>query len=247
MFNLLKYEFRKTWYTKAILLVFVLIAQAVFLFGIFADKYRAIALSVVALVMLASFGVMAVGLVSLFIFHRDLNTKQSYMLFMTPNSSFKILGAKVFENGLSTFLAGAFFAGLGVVDMGILAAHEGDLMMLIDMFKDLIESLQSTFAINAQNLIAVFFMLLCVWLMTLTNAFLAIVLSATVLAGKKFSGLVSFIIFLLINWGLSRVLHYIPTMDTFFLDIVVNCICAIVLTVIMDFITAWIMDKKLSV
>ena len=143
MFKLLKYEFRKTWYTKAILLVLTLIAQAAFLIGIFFDKDETLGLSVASLVMLATFGIMVIGLVSLIVFHQDLNTKQSYMLFMTPNSSYKILGAKALENGLSVFLSGVFFALLGLADISILVAHEGDLMAVVDMFRSLIEQLQS--------------------------------------------------------------------------------------------------------
>ena len=247
MAKLLKYEFRKTWYTKAILLVLTLVAEAFFLVGIFADRYTMLGLSIMALVMLATFGVMVIGIVSLTTFHQDLNTKQSYMLFMTPNNSYKILGAKVLENGLSIFGSGIFFAVLGMADLSVLAAHEGDLMMVVELFTDLIEQFQSYFTINAQNIIVVFFTLLSNWLMTITTAFLAIVLAASLLAGKKFSGVVSFAIFLFITWGLNKLISLIPGTDTFFWNMVIDAGAFLVLMVIMYLVTGWIMDKKLSV
>ena len=247
MSKLLKYEFRKTWYTKAILLVLTLIAQAAFLIGVFFDKEATLGLSVVALSLLATIGIMVIGLVNLLTFYQDLNTKQSYMLFMTPNSSFKILGAKVVENGLSVLSGGVFFALLGLADVSILAAHQGDLMALVDMFKTLIEQLQSYFVLDARNILIVFFAILSNWLMTLTTAYLAIVLSATVLAGKKFSGIVSFILFLLLIWGLERLIGFLPDMDSFFMDMVLTGSASLVLTIVMYLAAGWIMDKKLSV
>ncbi len=247
MFKLLKYEFRKTWYTKAILLVLTLIAQAAFLIGVFFDKDETLGLSVASLVMLATFGIMVIGLVSLIVFHQDLNTKQSYMLFMTPNSSYKILGAKALENGLSVFLSGVFFALLGLADISILVAHEGDLMAVVDMFRSLIEQLQSYLVFDAKNIITVFFAGLSNWLMTLSAAFLAIVIAATFLAGKKFSGVVSFLLFLLLIWGIEKVIGFIPGMSTIFMDMVLTTLASFVLMVVLYLVTGWIMDKKLSV
>ena len=60
---------------------------------------------IVLLTMLAMGGIMVIGLASVVTLHRDVSTKQSYMLFMTPNSSYSILGAKMLENGLSILLA----------------------------------------------------------------------------------------------------------------------------------------------
>ncbi len=60
------------------------------------------------LVMCTIFGVIYIGIESVNVLHRDLNTKQSYMLFLTPKSSYQILGAKILENGISIIMAGAF-------------------------------------------------------------------------------------------------------------------------------------------
>ena len=101
MFKLMKYEFRKTWITKLILLGVTAVAEAVYLYGLYAEKDNPLSVAIGLLVLLAVGGVLVIGLESVLTLHRDMNTKQSYMLFMTPNSSYKILGAKVLENGLS--------------------------------------------------------------------------------------------------------------------------------------------------
>ena len=112
MGKLLKYELRKTWMLKLIVLGMTAAAEILFLVGLWTQQERALGLGVLLLSLLAMGSIMVIGLYSLVVLHRDMNTKQSYMLFMTPNSSYKILGAKVLENGLSMLLAGAaFFAG----------------------------------------------------------------------------------------------------------------------------------------
>ena len=47
------------------------------------------------------------------VLHRDLNTKQSYMLFLTPKSSYQILGAKILENGISIVHGRRVFCSTG--------------------------------------------------------------------------------------------------------------------------------------
>ena len=109
MIKLMKYELRKTMTIKLMILGATALAEIVFLIGLFANKNRMAAIGVGLLAMLAFGGVMIIGVASVVILHRDMNTKQSYMLFMTPNSSYRILGAKVLENGISILVAGAFF------------------------------------------------------------------------------------------------------------------------------------------
>ena len=54
-------------------------------------------MGIIFLVMCTIFGVIYIGIESVNVLHRDLNTKQSYMLFLTPKSSYQILGAKILE------------------------------------------------------------------------------------------------------------------------------------------------------
>ena len=65
------------------------------------------------------FGVFYIGLENILTLYRDLNSKQSYMLFLTPKSSYEILGAKILENGISILMAGAFFIVLAVFDLTV--------------------------------------------------------------------------------------------------------------------------------
>ena len=132
---LLKYEFRKTWAAKAMVLGVTAVAELVFLAGLYIGKNENLTFTGIALLMIcASVGIVTIGLQSVLVLHRDMNTKQGYMLYMTPNSCYKTLGAKVIENGLSLLLAGAFFFALASLDVTLLFTRYGQVSSVsVDM------------------------------------------------------------------------------------------------------------------
>ena len=148
MLKLMKYELRKTWSTKAVLLAVTAIVEIAYLIGLYADKEGTMSVSVLLLILLAFGGVMVIGLESILTLHRDMNTRQSYMLFMTPNSCYKILGAKILECGVSILLTGAFFFALGVLDITLLFAKEGQLSRLWET----VQQFLSHFSVNGRAL-----------------------------------------------------------------------------------------------
>ena len=100
MSMLLKYEMRKTWFAKLIVLGVAAAAELAFLAALLfrnasGNTDELIAFSTAALFMTALVGVMAIGFQSILVLHRDMNTKQGYMLFMTPRNCYQILGAKI--------------------------------------------------------------------------------------------------------------------------------------------------------
>ena len=251
MLKLMKYEFRKTRSTKFMLLAITLIAEVAFLIGLYGEHETTAALAIGSLVFLAFSGILIVGLESIVTLHRDMNTKQSYMLFMTPNSSYKILGSKVVECGLSILLAGAFFFALGSLDITLAFAKEVGLKSLWETIQDLLTHITingRSLEINVRVLASLAFTLLTSWILTITTAYLSVVISAALLNGKKFNGLISFVFFLLLNWGCTRVIRFaterIP--ENFSL-LVVYGLVAIALSAIMYIVTAQIMERKLSV
>ena len=251
MLKLMKYEFRKTQSTKLILLAITLIAEVSFLIGLYGNKETPAAIGILALIFLAIFGILIVGLESIVTLHRDMNTKQSYMLFMTPNSSYKILGSKILECGLSILIAGAFFLALGSLDITLAFAKE---VGLSEMWKGIQEFLSNIYingrplVINAKVLGSLTFMLLTAWILTITTAYLAVVISAALLNGKRFNGLISFVLFLVLDWACTYVMRQATSMISDNVStLLVSGVCSIVLAAIMYFVTAQIMERKLSV
>ena len=83
--------------------------------------------------------------------------------------------------------------------------------------------------------------------MTVVSGDLAIVLSATVFAGKKFSGIVSFLIFLLLDYIASKVLNILPDLGDMMAQYIMIIGVSFVMVIVMYVATGWIMERKLSV
>lgn len=251
MLKLMKYEFRKTWITKLILLGVTAVAEIAFLIGLYVERETTLGLSVMLLVFLAFGGILMIGLYSVMTLHRDMNTKQSYMLFMTPSSSYSILGAKVLECGLSILIGGAFYFALGALDITLLFAKSGELNRLWSAIQDFLSHL--TFAnhqllIDMEGMAAFVFCLLAGWILTVITAYFAVVISAALLNGKRFNGLLSFVLFLALSWFIGWVARTatasIPSINALLL---VDGAISLVFTAVMYMVTAIIMERKLSV
>ena len=215
MLKLMKYELRKTAFSKLVLLVITAVAEIAFLIGVFWKKDNILAMGIIFLVMCTIFGVIYIGIESVNVLHRDLNTKQSYMLFLTPKSSYQILGAKILENGISIIMAGAFFAALAAIDVTVATLYIGGL--------------------------------LASWIVFIVNADLSVILSASVLAGKKGSGIAGFLIFLVISSVIGKLLDLIPVLESMELTFVLYIAASFAIAAVLYVISGWIMEKKLSV
>ncbi|MBQ8305810.1 MAG: hypothetical protein IJX90_06295 [Blautia sp.] len=252
MGKLLKYEFRKTMFLKLIMLVLTAVAEVLFLFAAYRKDPDSplIGISIFLLVMIASAGITFIGLYSMLVLQRDLNTKQSYMLFMTPHSGYTIVGAKVLENGISLLLTGVFYSLLAALDIYIIFKQYVTLDDIVRMIQDMLRSMDLPTELSATTAVLIFFTLLASWLSTIVCAYLAIILSAAVLAGKRFSGVVSFILFLAITIAFGRIANLIlkalPSMKIES-SMLVQIGMSLVLSVILYLISGWMVDKKLSV
>lgn len=247
MLKLMKYEFRKTMFSKTVLLVITALLEIAYLIGVFFKQDRWLAVGMTGLFMCAMIGIFYIGIDSLIVFHRDLNTKQSYMLFLTPKNSYQVLGAKVLENGISIFLAGAFFAVLAAIDVSIGILYIGGVKEFLDLLEQLMLSIKVEINLTPQEILMPFFAALASWLMMVVMGYLAIVLSATVLAGKKFSGFVSFIIFLVLGYVSGKAMDMLPVLSNHVAEFWMIIGATFVIVVIMYSVTGWIMERKLSV
>ena len=246
MLRLLKYELRKTLMSKLILLGVTLAAQAVFLAGLWGKKDDTLAVGAALLFFIAITGIALMGILSVATLHKDMNSKQGYMLFMTPNSCYKILGAKVIECSVSILLAGAFFFALGYLDFSLLLG-KGTNQQIWDMFNDMIRTVNEKIVLDAPHVSALLFSLLAAWLCTITTAYLADVVSSALLNGKKANWLVTCILFIALNWGISALLRLIPSTLGVIPQLVWDGVISLALAGIMYVVTARLMEKYLSV
>lgn len=229
-----------------ILLLVTVLSEILFLGGLFFDWENGLILGSTFLFACAMFGLFYLGIESILVFSKDLNTKQSYMLFMTPKNSFQILGAKVLENLLCIIAVGTIFILIAVADFSIATVHFDGLSRFLSelqqFYKYIFHQLPSW-----QEVVAAIFGFLLSWFMTITIGYLAVVLSATVLAGKRLSGLISFLLFLLISWALGVILEHLPSLSSITADFALQYGVLLLFSAACYLISGWIMERKLSV
>lgn len=242
MMKLLKYEFRKTRAAKLILFTIGLILEALLLVNIFNKQADKTIIYYIFLVMLGIFGALAIGIQSIATLHQDMNTRQSYMLFMTPHTSYAILGAKVIECSLSIIFTGVIFFAVCTADVSLILKQNGEIEEIMDFFKQIVESLGENISLNFAEIAGFCFELLCSWLFTVNAAFLADILSASFLNGKRMNGLITFIFFLVITWLFSELVSLF-----FISSLFVRGAIYLIFAVGMYYLSAWMMDRYLSV
>ena len=246
MLKLMKYEFRKTAFSKLILLALTAVSEVAFLLGVFLEKNNLLAMGEIFLLLCAVIGIAYIGLESVIVLQRDLNTKQSYMLFLTPHSSYEILGAKVLENGISILVTGIFFVLVAALDFTVATAYIGGVKEVMDMLKSFLD-VSMRITVDPVQMLFVFFTALAGWIVYIVNADLAVILSATVLAGKKASGLVAFVIFMVLSWLMGLGLDHLPVLHNDDLQFVLYIVAAMAASAAVYLLSGWIMEKKLSV
>jgi hypothetical protein len=250
MGKLLKYEMRKTMALKLILLGITAVAEVAFLITLYLNEKAAdtLALTSVLLFFIALAGTVLIGVQSVLTLHRDMNTKQGYMLYMTPRNSFQILGAKMLENGLSLLLAGGFFFLLGLLDVTLLFSKLGSLEDLWKMFQDFMRMINTEIQLNSWSVLCLVTEMLASWLATVSIAYLADIVASALLNGKKFNGLVAFLFFILLTMALNWLQHlFVPGGMPVISMLLVQAVVALIYSAVMYVISALVMDRYLSV
>jgi hypothetical protein len=177
-----------------------------------------------------------------------MNTRQGYMLYMTPKSSYQILGAKLLENGLSLVLAGGFFFLLGFLDVTLLFSKLGSLEDLWKMFQDFMRMINTEIQLKTWSVLCLVTEMLASWLATVSIAYLADIVASALLNGKKFNGLVAFLFFILLTMALNWLQHlFVPGGMPVISMLLVQAVVALIYSAVMYVISAIVMDRYLSV
>ena len=129
MLKLMKYEFKKQNTSKWIILGVGVLLEIIFLLGVVLSKENMMGFGLGFLMVLSFIAVFYVSIESIITFSNDLNRKQSYILYMTPHSSFTILGAKLLTAFVTVFVTGFAFFGIFLADGAIVVAK-------FDLLKD---------------------------------------------------------------------------------------------------------------
>lgn len=247
MFKLMKYELRKQLFSKIIILITLGILECIFMYGVFTEKESAMGLAIGLFSFLAIAATVFVSFECIATFSNDLKTKQSYMLFLTPNSTYKIVGAKVLTSIAQIILTGAAFAAVIILNVMFLAIRFNEIDSIIKMIQEITKQILGS-NLDLSYIISILFYMVLSWISVVTLAMLSITLSSTFLANSKLKGFVSVAIFFALNYVIFKIYSSFLSeltwraSDFFLVDVAV-----LVVVGATYFATAWMLDKKVSV
>lgn len=243
MLKLMKYEFRKQLFTKYVIFAIALIFEGFFLFYFFRDNTNAQGIVLAIAFAFAICVIFFESIECISTYSNDLKTKQSYMLFMTPHSTFTILGAKVLTMILTIAITAVVFFLGAFANVNMLFAKYDTLSSLYDLIKEMfeLEIKYSDIAMWTSNMIVE-------WIAFVVLAFFAITLSATFLANKKGKGLLSVAIYLVVAYLENRLTLFILG-DTALLSttgVIISTVCSAIYTILAYIASAYMLDRKVS-
>lgn len=251
MLKLVKYEWRKQRTTRLIILGLLVAGLLIFWGGLLLDKDKVALAALLFLYIFSTIVLLYTGVESIFVFNRDLRTKQSYMLFMVPKSIWQILGAKFVSAILQMLFVFVLFLAAGSVSLLAAIWKSGRIEALVDLANQLLHAFTSS-QISWGVMIEVALVLFLAWTLVIMTGFVAVVLARTVLIKAKFAGLFAFILFFVINtvieWGyrLTDLLPHVMGFGELGLDIW-NILYYIIASGGLFLAAGWLADRKLSV
>lgn len=198
MLKLMKYEVRKQLMSKLLLLALLLLLEVYFLYGVIAVNQETTMRAVLFLAILAFAGIFYVSFECIMTYNNDLRTKQSYMLFMVPESTFSVMGAKILSAMLQIIVTSAVFGAVAFADVFAVAARFAEVDQFLETVKMVLHQFFSL-DIDAGVIAISIAEVVIGWISVVILAMLAITLSATFMANSKLRGVVSFVVFLAIE------------------------------------------------
>ncbi len=214
MLKLIKYEFIKS---RVILigLFGVFVALQIFTMysiNVYDTTLMATALMLLMLVAFTSF--VMIFILGIQSYSKELHSKSSYMIFMTPNSTYKIIFSKI--------LYTLFIALLATLIGFIMFALDLQLMINAMGTDATIDQIIKIISVGAGRTIQYYIhtgivLLISLWISLFSSlciAYLSITLSATAFATSKFKGLFSVIFFIAITFAINYIAKYIPSLST---------------------------------
>jgi hypothetical protein len=243
MFQLLKYEIMKKWKIFIYALFTLFLAEGYILYQFLVKSNWEFAMAIFGL--LGSFGLLFILIDSIYSYSQELNNKTGYMLFLTPRSGYQILGAKIIISFVELLIGFIIYMFLVFINYEILMRilNEGSM----DFYRMLFELLNPTIDTVYIVLSPIF-----AWFTLIIVAFFSITLSTTFLAQRKFKGIISFILFILIFSVSTRIVNtlqlYFFTTPNLSEPIVAisSSLLYLFIGIIIYFISSILLDKHIS-
>lgn len=212
MLKLIKYELRKAMTSMLILLGSTLALEGYFLYGLHVQEEHAehLLISIMLLILMSLAVYIFVLVRGVASYSGELKSRSSYLIFMTPNSTRKIMASKFLFTLLLCILFGGLYMLIGIVDFRLVMEAAGEYEAFLESMNEFLLMLGVH---TDQIIIAVVFTLIYMALSMLSFfavAYLAITLSHTLFRDKKWRWIMALLFYLVINYALSFINSLFP-------------------------------------
>lgn len=250
MLKLMKYEFKKQMFSKLIMAIGLGVLGIFFLvFNYSGDKGAA-----ETMMALMGLGMMIAMFYAIFecmmVYEKDLTTKQSYMLFLVPQSSKSILGAKILAAILQILLTFVMFGGGLVLCFSLYCMKYDGMKAFFEEVKVLIEAVFQI-QIDIPLVLTTCAELFIVWMFSIMlGVFLTTVMNTVMNNKSKLNTAIVVILYFICFWLVLELSNLIDTLIVGWPDMVQMILAyayMIGLDLLLFFGSAWLMEKKLSV
>lgn len=275
MVNIIKYELKRTKVPKLVFLGIILISEILLLIGIkllsdFSESSDGFIASGITGLLIGCLGLyFYLFFEAILLLNKDLKSKQGYMVFMTPNSKYKILGGKAIMSILSMFLSVILIAILVVLNTSFIMKTIG---------VDVSEIPNIGVFFNANLIIGFIISAFAGWTMIVGLGFIAVILSKFMrIENSGLRVFISVLIFLGGNFVISRLVESLAeniigpnplyvelgslmiqsnAYGTLPSDVTINpinsylvfvCLAYLILAAVFFTLSGWILDKKMSI
>lgn len=249
MLKLMKYEFKKQMFSKLIIVILLAASVALFAVSVILDDIEVAGAAVFLMFMIMMCSIVYVAFEELNVYDKDLKTKQSYMLFMLPQSARSILCAKLLASALQILFTIVIFSAAIGISFGIYSARYDVVKESFEFIKLLLSELD-ILEINYQTIFRILSILFILWVFMVMLGIFVITLVNTLLSGKRFVTLLSMLVYCLIFWAVVTIDNrLIPSVED--TSAIINNLIGygfyLALILILFFASAWLIDRKLSV
>lgn len=210
MLKLTKYELRKNVVGIGIVAGIICVLQVLFMFFCLSKKLSYTLTFAVLLMATSSvcyFIVFIFGVVS---YSKELSSKSSYLIFMTPNSSLSIVVSKLFYTLILGLGIAVMLVGFGALDVFLFNSSFGSYTDTLKMYKTIIEAFGFNIGQAVLNILVMIITFLVTFFFLIALAYFAITLSSTALQNKKIKGFISILLFCILAFVTIRIANALP-------------------------------------
>ena len=250
MLKLTKYELRKNLLGIGIVAGIICVLQALFMFFCLTENLNYTSLFGGLLIIAASVSYFIVFIFGVVTYYRELSSKSSYLIFMTPNSSLSIITSKLLYTLIIGIGISAIFIGF---DIFMMAGVFGDLADALKNFSEMLKIMGIDVVNIIINIVAGIISFLIAFFFLISLAYFAITLSSTALQNKKIKGLISVVLFCVLAYATIKISSLLPelyknpdSLSQALMSSLPATIFQLLMVVACTFGSAVLLDKKVS-